>query len=136
MKIQLLKSIDKIGIILDLEKIMRDAIEVRCEEDGTLILSCANMGERAFPIKNGNARIFDIYVAQGPNKVSFVDSKGVNYNLGVLYKNNRFLTVQNPLDEITVKLALGLEAEKVRADKLEKRFEALEKEFGINVLEV
>lgn len=136
MNIKLLKGVENTGVILDLDKVIKDTVEVKCEEDGSLILYCAGSGEKKYPLRGGKARIWDWAISQGPNKVTFISAGGIKYNLGVLIRNNRFLSVQNPIDEITVKLALGLEKEKERADKLEKRLEALEKEFGINVLEV
>lgn len=136
MRIELLESVENTGIILDVEKVIRDEVVVECAEDGVLMLSCVGFGDRAYPIKDGKTRILDYNIAQGPSKARFINADGKVYNLGVLVKNNRFLTVQNPIDEITVKLALGLEEEKRRADAFEKRLRALEKEFGINVLEV
>ena len=44
--------------------------------------------------------------------------------------------MQNPVDDLVVKLALGLEEERRRNDRNTERIRALEKEFGINVLEV
>lgn len=134
--IRLLKGVENTGVILELDKVIKDKLEIRCETDGTLIFYCVGSGEKSYPIRGGRASIWDWAIAQGPNKVKFTDKDGTTYNLGVLTRNNRFLSIQNPIDEITVKLALGLEKEKERADKLEKRLGALEKEFGINVLEV
>ena len=136
MVIKLLKSLGNTGVIVEVEKVIHDTVEVKCDENGALIISTAGMGERSFKIKGGKMRLYDWEIPQGPSKVKFVDTAGVCYTLGTLVKNNRFLSVQNPTDDLVVKLALGLEEERERNDKNAERIRALEKEFGINVLEV
>lgn len=136
MEVKLLKSLGNTGVIVELEKILRDTVEINCDVDGVLTLSTVGSGERSFKVKGGKARVYDWEIPQGPSKVKFVDVSGDCYTLGTLIKNNRFLSVQNPVDDLVVKLALGLEEERRRNDRNTERIRALEKEFGINVLEV
>ena len=136
MTIKLLKSLGNAGVIVEVEKVIHDTVEVKCDEDGTLILTSSGIGERTFKVKSGKVRLYDWEIPQGPSKVRFVSADGINYTLGILSKNNRFLSVQNPVDDLVVKLALGLEKERERNDKYAERLRVLEKEFGINVLEV
>lgn len=136
MEVKLLKSLGNTGVIVELEKILRETVDINCDVDGVLTLSTVGLGERSFKVKGGKARVYDWEIPQGPSKVKFVDVSGDCYTLGTLIKNNRFLSVQNPVDDLVVKLALGLEEERRRNDRNTERIRALEKEFGINVLEV
>ncbi len=136
MKIKLLESLDNTGIITELESVVHDSVEVICDTDGTLILTYAGFGERCYKIKGGRTRLCEYDILQGPGKVKYVTDDGTVFMLGKLIKNNRFLSVQNPTDEIVLKLVMGLEREHEINCKLQERVRILEKEFGINVLEV
>ena len=136
MVIRLLKSLDNTGLIVDLESVIHDSVDVFCETDGVLVLTYAGFGEKRFKVKGGRARICEYEIPQGPGKMKYIAEDGTVFTLGKLTKNNRFLSVQNPTDELVAKLVIGLERERERADKLEEKVRSLGKEFGINVLEV
>lgn len=130
MKLKLLDYLDHLGIVLECDKLIRDCVEIICDKPGVL-----TVGPKSYTVTDGKQKIFDHMIVEGPNKVTFTDGDGKIYFCGTIYRQNRFLSVSNPLDELTVKLAVALEEARAHTVRLEERLDRLEKEYGINLLD-
>lgn len=129
MKLELLKSLGSTGMLLDYKTFIPDTIEIDVPEDGVLLV-----GQRTYAVSDGKVRFPEWELLQGPSKVVFSSKDGTNYSCGTINRNNRFISVSNPTDNIVVKLALCCEAQNKRIEALEDEIRIYKEQFGISII--
>lgn len=129
MKIVLLKNIGKHGVILDWKKLLRDTVEFDIEESGVL-----TVGARLHRAVNGHIVFPEYDILLGTNKVTFTASDGTVYECGKISRSGRFIEVVNPVDELTVNIALAYERQAGEISELRARLEEIQTERGIKIV--
>lgn len=139
MKLNLLHSVGDIGIITDYNSLVRDKIEIEVGCDGILCvsntdtLSCATK-QKTYNSKSGKVVIEDFDLPQGTNRVVFTRSDGAKYNCGQIQRNGRFIQIVNPLDKLTVALALAYNEQGEKLTRVEEELKTIKQQYGICIM--
>ena len=128
MQITLLKHVGAYGIITGYKSLMPDILKFEIGEKGTLFI-----GAKSYAT-DGTLEICAYEIKHGPNKVMFVDESGYAYACGTITKNSRFMSVTNPIDELTVRIALAYNEQGEKIKQLEAALAEIKNKFGISII--
>ncbi len=139
MKLNLLDAVGSIGIITECKPLIRDKMtfEIGCE--GVLSLSSTDSvscvaRQKAFKTNSGSIVIDDYEIPQGTSRVEFLSEDGQRYECGQIQRNGRFIQVNNPLDKLSVALALAYNEQNKRLNEIEKALKTIISQYGISIM--
>ncbi len=139
MKLNLLDAVGSIGVITECEPLVRDKIEIEVGYEGVLcvsstdIVSCMSK-QKAYKTNSGKVVINDYDMPQGTSRIEFSKHGGKKYDCGQIQRNGRFIQVVNPLDKLTVALALAYNEQGDKLKKLEEEIKTTKKQYGISIM--
>ena len=128
MKITLLKHVGAYGIITGYKSLLPDTLKFEIGEKGTLFI-----GAKSYAT-DGDLELYEYELKSGPSKVMFVDESGFAYACGTITKNSRFMSVTNPVDELTVRIALAYNEQGEKIKQLEETLALIKNKFGISII--
>ena len=129
MRLQILKHIGAVGMLLDYKTLIPDIVNIDVSEEGVLCI-----GNKTYAVTDGKVRFPEYELVPGPSKVTFVGKDGTNYVCGTINRNSRFMTVTNPIDSLAVSIALMCEAQGERIDALERAVDEIRQQYGISII--
>ena len=129
MKIEILDKVGSFGVILEDKRFVTDHIDIDIGHDGVLMI-----GQRSSKTQNGCVRLPEYELTQGPNKVNFISSDGKSYFCGVIHRNGRFMSVENALDGLVVKLAVAYNDQAHELCRLKEEINTIKTKYGIDII--
>lgn len=138
MKLDLIESLDKKGILTKCKPTIRDVLEIEVGCDGVLVLSTTTptgVGiQKGFNSVNGKVKIYDYDLLQGISRVTFTRSDGVVFDCGEIHRNSRFIHTKSSVEELVISLAIAHFEQEKKIEELEDKIENLASRYGISII--
>lgn len=138
MKLNLIESLGKRGIITECKTLIKEHNEIDVGSEGVLALSATTptgtVVKKGFKTNEGVVTINDYDIIQGISRIEFTRRDGVVFTCGELHRNGRFVHFKSNADELIVALSVAYLVQEKQIEKLSQEITEIKTRYGISII--